>query len=116
MRADDHKKKAEEIKQSLNKLLPDPEGNNVVAITELTYGIMQHLIASGMQNKYGRHLDTHVGLPKELRNMGEIEIAEIFEKVNEFRAGRWYGSKGDGEVIRKCLELIKKVEGWCEQK
>ena len=35
MKAEGHKKKAEEIKKSLEKLLPDERGANVVAIVEL---------------------------------------------------------------------------------
>jgi len=112
MNVDGHKKKAKELERSLNRLLPDPEGENVVAIVELTYGILLHLIAVGMETKYGRHLDTHVGLPRELRKVGEIDIAEIFEMLDTFRAGRWYGSKGNGEVVEKCLDFIKKVKEW----
>lgn len=76
MTAEGHKRKAEEIERSLQKLLPDPEGVNVGAIVELTYGILQHFIAYGMETKHNHHLDTHVGLPRELRNAGESEIAE----------------------------------------
>jgi len=107
--------KTEEIERSLNKLLPDGEGNNVVAIVELTYGILLHLIAAGMERKYGKHLDTHVGLPKELRLVGEGEVAETFESINRFRAGRWYGSKGNGEVVKECLESIDKIKKWIER-
>ncbi|MEN4018376.1 MAG: hypothetical protein PQ975_00620 [Methanobacterium sp.] len=112
MNEEGHKKKAEEIESALNELLPDPEGKYVVAITELTYGILQHLIAYNMETKYGRHLDTHVGLPRELRKAQETEIAEIFETLDSLRVGRWYGSKGNGDVVKKCLELIAKVKEW----
>jgi len=98
MNAEGHKKKAEEIKASLNRLLPDPEGKNVVAIVELTYGILLHLIAFGTESKYGKHLDTYVSLPRELRKLEENEVAIIFETLDIFRAGRWYGSRGNGEV------------------
>jgi hypothetical protein len=56
MNASGHKMKAEEIESSLNQLLPDPQGIHVVAIVELSYGILLHLIAYGMETKYGRHL------------------------------------------------------------
>ena len=72
MDAKGHKEKAEEIKKSLEKLLPDEEGVHVVAVVELSYGILQHLIAYGMEQKYGRHLNTHIGLCKELRELGEV--------------------------------------------
>ena len=40
MDIDGHKKKADEIENSLNELLPDPNGQHVVAIVELTYGLL----------------------------------------------------------------------------
>jgi len=88
MNAEGHKKKAKEIKRSLEKLLPDTEGKHVVAIVELTYGIPQHLISYGMEKKHGRHLNTHVGLCKELRNLEEDKMAEIFETIDTFRHRR----------------------------
>jgi hypothetical protein len=114
MKADGHKSKANEIKNSLEELLPDKEGNHVVAIVELSFGILQHLIAYGMELKYGRHLNSHVGLCKELRNLGEDHIAQIFESLDTLRAGRWYGGKGNGEVVDKCLEYISEIENWVQ--
>ena len=114
MNKEGHKRKAEEIEGSLDLLLPDPEGRNVVAIVELTYGILQHLISFGMESRYGKHVDTHVGLPRELRTAGENEIAEIFETVDMYRAGRWYGSKGNGDIVRKCVESLEKIKEWCQ--
>ncbi len=116
MNADGHLKRAHSIQQSLDKLLPDPEGINVASIVELTYGFMFHTIAFGMETKYNRHLDTHVGLPRELRKIGENEIADWFEEIDLFRAGRWYGSKGNGEVVKKCLELARKIKLWATAK
>lgn len=83
-----HKKKAKEIEDSLGKLLPDPDG---------------------------KHVDTHAGLPRELRRLGAIDIAMIFETIDMFRAGRWYGSKGNGDVMQQCLEFIEKIEEWASK-
>ncbi|OIN97918.1 hypothetical protein AUJ66_02005 [Candidatus Desantisbacteria bacterium CG1_02_38_46] len=55
MNAEGHKSKAEEIERSLQKLLPDSKGKNVVAIVELVCGIVQHLIAYGLETKYVEH-------------------------------------------------------------
>lgn len=114
MNAEGHKKKAVEIEESVKKLLPDPKGKNVVAIVELTYGILFHLIAYGMERKYSKHLDTHVGLPRELRRLGESSIAESFATLDTFRAGRWYGSKENGDVVKRCLQIIEQVRKWAE--
>ena len=115
MKADGHSQKANEIKASLQRLLPDPEGKNVVAIVELNYGIVQHLIASGMEKIHQIHSDTHVGLPHLLREQGEDEIGKFFERLDFFRQGRWYGGKGNGDVVLECLEIIEKVEGWVKK-
>lgn len=114
MNADGHQQKAEDIENSLQELLPDPEGKHVVAIVELTYGLLQHLIAFGMEQKYGRHLDSHVGLPRELRKVGAVDIAEIFVRLDSFRAGRWYGSKGNGNVVKQCIAFIEQVKHWVD--
>jgi len=112
MKPEGHLNKAKEIKESMEKLLPDSEGKNVVAIVGLSYGIIQHLVAYGLEIKCRQHLDTHVGLPKFLRELGEVKIAEDFERLDTFRQGRWYGSRGNGEVIKECLEIIKRAEVW----
>ena len=112
MNKEGHRKKAEEIERSIKELLPDEEGNHVVAIVELTYGIIQHLIAYGMENKYGRHRNSHVGLCKELRELGEERITNIFETLDTFRIGRWYGGKGNGDIVRKCQLFIQEVKEW----
>ena len=109
-----HHQKANEIKASLQKLIPDLEGKNVVAIVELTYGVVQHLIAAGLERIHQVHSDTHVGLPHFLRDHGEDELASIFERLDFFRQGRWYGGKGNGDVVRECLEIIEKVERWAQ--
>ena len=114
MNIDGHKKKVSELENSLNKLLPDPKGKHVVAIVEISYGILLHTIAIGMETNHGKHIDTHVGLPRELRKEGEENIAEIFGMLDTFRAGRWYGSKGNGNVVGKCLEYIEEVKKWAK--
>jgi len=114
MKQEGHLQKANEIKASLQKLLPDPEGKNVVAIVELIYGVVQHLIAAGMERIHHIHSDTHVGLPHLLRDHGEDELASVFERLDFFRQGRRYGGKGNGGVVRECLEIIEKIERWVQ--
>lgn len=114
MKPEDHKRKSEEIKKSLDQLLPDELGEHVVAVVELCYGISQHIIAYGMAKRYGEHKDSHVGLPKALRRHGAHEIAEYFEKLDTYRQGRWYGGKGDGEIVRACLDILNAITKWAE--
>ena len=90
--------------------MPDSEGENVVAIVELSFAILQHLMSYGLEIKHHQHLDTHVGMPKLLRQLGEIKIAEDFERIDTFRQGRWYGSKGNGNIIKECIETIERIK------
>ena len=65
-----------------------------------------------METKHGVHRDTHVGLPHLLRQHAEDQIALAFERLDQLRAGRWYGGKGNGEVVKECLKLVTQVEQW----
>lgn len=113
MKAEKHLTKALQIEESLKKLLPDKEGKNVAAIVELTYGIVQHLLAYGSEKRFGKHINTHVGLSKFLVTEGEVEMAGFFRQLDEFRVGRWYGGQENGEIVKACLKLIKEVKKWC---
>ena len=112
MRPEDHLDRARHLHRSLNLLLPDPEGHHVAAITELCYGLAHHLIAYGMETRHGLHRDTHAGVPHLLRRHSEGEIAKAFERLDQLRAGRWYGGKGNGEVVKECLKLVQQIEVW----
>lgn len=112
MTAEKHLTKALRIEGSLKRLLPDDKGENVAAVVELTYGIIQHLLAYGCEKKFKEHLNTHVGLTKFLVTRKALEIAELFRNLDEFRAGRWYGGQENGEIVRACLRFIKKVKKW----
>lgn len=115
MRLDRHLKKAESIQRSLKNLLPDNEGKNVEAIVELCYGIVQHLIAYGMEHKYNKHLDSHTGLAKFLTENGEEKISERFIALDILRQGRWYGGKGNGEIVKECLKIVEEIEKWAKE-
>lgn len=112
MKPDKHLEKAESIQSSLKNLLPDKEGRNVEAIVELCYGVVQHLIAYGMERKYNKHLDSHVGLAKFLTTNGEEEVSGKFVNLDILRQGRWYGGKGNGEIVKECLRIVEEIEKW----
>jgi len=84
----------------------------VAAITELCYGLAHHLLAYGMERKHGVHRDTHVGLPRLLRQHAEDRMAMAFERLGQLRAGRWYGDRDDGKVVEECLKLVAQIEQW----
>lgn len=112
MNAEKHLARALKIEEALKKLLPDKEGKSVAAIVELTYGATQHLLAYGCEKKFHEHLNSHVGLTKFLVTKGAPEIAELFRRLDDFRAGRWYGGQENGEIVKECLKSIKEVKKW----
>ncbi|MCK4758100.1 MAG: hypothetical protein KAS67_06600 [Thermoplasmata archaeon] len=113
MKADSHLKKAREIKASVAKLKDDPV--HLVAVVELCYGMAQQFIAYGLEDKYGEHRDTHTGLPALLRENDRGDIAMQFERLDTLRHGRWYGGKGNGEVLDEALDIISKIERWATE-
>lgn len=106
--------KALKIEESLKKLLPDEKDESVAAVVELTYGIIQHLLFYGCETKYNEHINNHVGLSKFLVDKGAQEMAELFRRLDEFRAGRWYGGQENGEIVKSCLKFIKEVKKWSD--
>ncbi len=114
MKLEDHLRKANEIKESINRLLPEG-GKHVVSVVELAYGLALHLIAHGMEARFGEHKDVHHGVPAQLRSHGQDEIAILFERLDTLRHGRWYGGKGNGEVVKEVMRIIGKIEEWCKK-
>jgi len=110
MKAEGHLDKVRKIKKSIELLRGDEE--NVEAIVEICYGLAHHLIAYGLETRFGEHKDTHQGVPTLLRQHGQSEIAIHFERLDTLRIGRWYGGKGNGEVVEESLKIIEAIERW----
>ena len=113
MKADGHLKKAREIKASIAILRDDP--SHLVAVVELCYGMAQQYIAYGLEAKFGEHRDTHAGLPSLLREKDQGDIAMQFERLDTLRHGRWYGGKGNGDVLDEALAIISEIERWATE-
>lgn len=116
MKPEKHLQKAKQVEESLNKLLPDPEGKNVAAVVELSYGIAQHLIAAECEKRFEEHKDTHVGLSNFLKQRQQDEIADLFNQLDRYRAGRWYGGRTNGKVVKDCLNILKQIKLWTNKK
>jgi len=114
MNADGHLRKSEELWHAICKLTSEPE-EDVVAIVELAFGMCHHLIACGMERKFGRHIDTHAGVSALLRENGAQEVANAFEQLGSLRQGRFYGGKGDGPTVLRALEIVERIRGWVRE-
>ena len=111
MNAEGHLRKSEELWHSIEKLVSEPE-EDVVAIVELAFGMCHHLVAHGAERRFGRHIDTHAGVSRLLRENGAHEVANAFEQLGTLGQGRFYGGKGDGPTVAKVLEIIDTIRGW----
>jgi len=113
MKKEGHYKKALEIYESIMQLVKDEK--HVAAITELAYGCALHYIAWTSDKKFGSHVDIHAVVPRFLRERDCDKVADIFEKLDTLRHGRWYGGKGNGETIKKILSILDEIRKWCEE-
>ncbi len=41
---------------------------------------------------------------------GFNKLAMLFRELEIYRQGRWYGSKGNGEVSQRVLDILDKIK------
>lgn len=109
MREIDHLEKARKIEKSLTKLNPL---DDLELFTEGIFGTAQHYIAYATQTKIMKHLDSHEGLSRFLRENGFGNISELFNAIDIIRQGRWYGRKGDSETAEHLQKLLEQIKKW----
>lgn len=113
MNADSHLQKARELEGTIEFLMSDPQKErHLASIVETIYGAAQHWIAYAMQTRHGTHPDTHAGMARLLREYGYLDIANLFGRLDGLRVGRWYGGKGNGEVIAECQNILAQIRQW----
>lgn len=113
MNADGHLQRAQELEETLDYLLADPQRERHLAtIVETAFGAAQQYVAYGLEIRHGDHPDTHAGISRRLRDYGYPEIAELFIELDGLRMGRWYGSRGDGRAIATCRQLLSQIRDW----
>lgn len=111
MNREKHLEKAERIQASIEKLDREKDWELIV---EGAYGAAQHYIACICEQKIGRHLETHKGLIKFLRENNMVELSNLFQQIDELRIGIWYGGKINGETSRLAFEILKQMKHMVE--
>lgn len=111
MKAEGYRETGEQLEESIKELLKDPE-KHVKAIVEIVFGAAHHYCAAGLEEKYGEHPEKHQQLPGFLRKNKEIEVAIAFETIDGLRAGRFYGRKGNGNIVKQALENLEEITKW----
>jgi len=109
LKAEGHLKKAKKIEKSAEKL--DPEADSELIIEGL-YGAAHHYIAYALQTMHDEHSDKHSQDPVFLKKYGYHDIRSKFEVLDSLRAGNFYGSRTNGERIRKAKQLLIEIKEW----
>ncbi len=111
MKPEGHRETARQLEESAKELTADAE-KHVKAIVELIFGAAHHYLTAGLEDKYREHPDNHQQIPGYLRKHKELEVALAFEAIDGFRAGRFYGRKGDGNIVKQTLENLEVIKKW----
>ncbi len=69
----------------------------------------------------GQHVNKHQQLPRFLRSTPSTvlteserqELARLYETLEMLRPARVYGSKGNGEALRRIRETVERIERIC---
>lgn len=113
MNADGHLQRAQDLEETLDYLLADPQRErHLPTIVETAFGAAQQYIAYALETRHADHPDTHAGMSRRLRNYSYPEIADLFEEIDVLRMGRWYGRQGNGEAILECRQLLSQIRDW----
>lgn len=111
MKAEGHKETGKQLEESAKELAVDSQ-KHVKAIIELIFGSAHHYTAAGLEEKYKEHPDKHNQIPGFLRKHNEIDIAVAFETIDGLRAGRFYGRKGNGDIVKEAFKNLEVIERW----
>jgi hypothetical protein len=111
MKPHGHRETGNQLEESAKELMRDAE-KHVKAIIELVFGAAHHYVVAGLEEKYGEHPEKHQQTPGFLRRNNEEEVSLAFESLYGFRAGRFYGRKGNGEIVKQALENLEVIKKW----
>ncbi|MBI2940834.1 MAG: hypothetical protein HYY04_10395 [Chloroflexi bacterium] len=104
-----HRQALTELRTARARLIvPD----DIRACAELSFGMAFHLLALGVQRRYGAHRENHEGLGRWLRARGHLDVADVWGQLENFRTGRWYGRQGNGDAAMAIDQLLEQLEAW----
>lgn len=111
MKSQGHRETGNQLEESAKELMTDAE-KHVKAIIELIFGAAHHYAAAGLEERHGEHPEKHQQIPGFLRKNKEEKISLAFESIDSIRAGRFYGRKGNGEMVKQALENLEVIKKW----
>lgn len=115
MLAEGHRKAAESIEKGIIKLQPNADPAVARVAIEAAWGASFQWIAYGCATRYQQHQNNHTRLGRFLRNFGETDVANWWERVDALRQGGWYGGEPESEEVQEARVLLKQVRLWAIQ-
>lgn len=110
MRGDDHEQRALALERDVGSL--EASGGSGASIVELLWGAGFQWIAFGCQRKWGEHKEKHEGLVRYLRDRNANETATLWNALEQFRQGAFYGHQDQAVVIHQAKDLLKRIRAW----
>jgi len=107
MKSENHLVKAKRLYETQKSLDPNKDWETII---EDLFGASLHYTAYICERKMGMHMDTHKGLIKFLRANDMSELAVLFSALDVCRTGTWYGSRGNGDVVKEARKIIDKFK------
>lgn len=113
MLEDAHREAAENIERVIADL-GDPAVKPYInrSLIESYWGAAFHWVAVGCQVKHGKHKENHSHLGKFLRDLGELSVADWWDRLDERRRGGWYGHQTTVADVQTIQGYWKSIKTW----
>jgi len=107
MKSDGHRRKAERLERTMQKLDDDADYETII---EASYAAAVHYIAFISERRKKKHLDTHKGLAKFLDETDLGDLATPFREVELLRTAKYYGGQGNGKSAWEARRILAEIK------
>lgn len=104
-----HRQAIEDLLRQRAKLDPHTD---IRLYAEACFLLAFNYVAVGSERRHGQHQDNHQGLSRWLRARGHDRQASIMVQMEQLRAGRVYGNRGDGDTAKQMDSFVAELEAW----
>lgn len=106
MKPENHRLRAEALETQI-PLLTDPS-----AIIEICWGAAYQWICYGSDRKYGQHPQTHTGVARYLRQLGDTWASDSWANMESMRIGGFYGTQNTTTQADRAKQLLEELRTW----
>lgn len=108
-----HQQRALDVERSLQDL-GDPVTKPYISAMAIEgyWGAAFHWIVVGGMRKHSWHTDSHQGLVKQLKALGEAGIAAHWGKLELLRTGGWYTYQASPTQVSEAQTAWQAIRAW----